>query len=88
MSRQGSVGSTTDILVWHKITSYSVLASEHSAFECSQGVKSSKTKPKGDRSSDSDDSSNESDRAPAKKGSKKVMDALFRVKWWRIVLGP
>ncbi|KAL5520694.1 hypothetical protein ACEPAF_2696 [Sanghuangporus sanghuang] len=72
------------------ITSYSVLSSEHSAYERSLGRKTSNAKSR-NNSSDGESSTSDEyrlDRTTAKKATKKtkVMDALFRVKWWRIVL--
>ncbi|KAI5118940.1 hypothetical protein M0805_006286 [Coniferiporia weirii] len=75
------------------ITSYSVLSSEHSAYEQRrmEGAASShKYKSNGRSSGDDGDSSDEDgyDRTVKRKAgkSKRVMDALFHLKWWRIVL--
>ncbi|THH01396.1 hypothetical protein EW145_g6925 [Phellinidium pouzarii] len=77
------------------ITSYSVLSSEHSAYEQRQVEKTvSKSKLKANESSEEDEE-NDSDESQlsstVKKGKKtgkpkKIMDALFHLKWWRIVL--
>ena len=74
-----------------KVTSYSVLASEHAAFLQREIDEKAAKKKNTDDASDSDDSDPPFGRTVAKKAptnkSKKVMDALFQVKWWRIVLG-
>jgi hypothetical protein len=89
------------------ITSYSIVASEHAAFdppakdEGSSAKAKPKAKPKAkanDSESDSfiDDSGDSADhfgrtihgkKAAGKKSKKAEKDALFRVRWWRIVLG-
>ncbi|KAI0640403.1 SNF2 family N-terminal domain-containing protein [Trametes meyenii] len=69
------------------VTSYSVVTSEYGAYSPAQDESKSKGKNKG-----KDDDSNDSDsdaiakriKAAPKRG--KVKDALFRVKWWRVVL--
>ncbi|KAH8112239.1 P-loop containing nucleoside triphosphate hydrolase protein [Phellopilus nigrolimitatus] len=79
------------------ITSYSVLSSEYGAFEKRQLEKASaKSKSRSKDSSDDDDDDSLSDetsnfgRTVAKKKAsgkpKKIMDALFHLKWWRIAL--
>lgn len=81
-----------------QITSYSSLASEHATFSSNTEVKdASKSKGKKDSNDDEGESFGSDDsltkaikkRAPAAKGGKKKppMDALFRLNWWRIVLG-
>lgn len=85
------------------VTSYSILSSEHGAFipdAKDEGKGKGKTKKKGSSDSDDGDEVDEIDSdsssnfgrtltkkksAPARKTQ--VKDALFRVKWWRIVLG-
>ncbi|EMD37109.1 hypothetical protein CERSUDRAFT_155596 [Gelatoporia subvermispora B] len=67
------------------ITSYNTVASEYGAY--TESAKDEGTKTKSKKAADSDDSDSiriartVRKRAPAKK-----KDALFRVKWWRIVL--
>lgn len=76
------------------ITSYSTVASEFGAYNpaASDESKTSKTKPKKSQNSSGDESDdgtlghtlvNAKHKAP----KKKPKNALFRVKWWRIVLG-
>ncbi|KAI0058318.1 hypothetical protein BV25DRAFT_1830155 [Artomyces pyxidatus] len=79
------------------VTSYATVASEHSAFAPEAKDESkpkSKSKKAAAAASDSDESSSEAEhfgrtlaakkKATTSKSKKK--DALFRVKWWRIVL--
>lgn len=85
------------LMLSKKITSYSVLSSEYGAYE--QSI-SNKTASKARNKTESDESSENSDSSEdaifgrttlaKKKASgkpKKVMDALFHIRWWRIVLG-
>lgn len=72
------------------ITSYSIVANEYAAYggEAKDESKSKKSK-KAAESDDSDDSESDSfarKKKAAGRASKKK-DALFNVKWWRIVLG-
>ncbi|KAI0768279.1 SNF2 family N-terminal domain-containing protein [Trametes elegans] len=70
------------------VTSYSVVTSEYGVFM--QGKDESKRKGKGKKKGDSDSDDSDSDsimkrlKAAPRKG--KTKDALFRVKWWRVVL--
>jgi SNF2 family DNA or RNA helicase len=85
------------------VTSYSIVASEHGAFKPdakNEGKAKSKSKKKKD-ASDSDDDDDDSDDSDSSGGGfgktlakkkkttskKQAKDALFRIKWWRIVLG-
>jgi hypothetical protein len=70
-----------------QVTSYSVLASEHATYLDSQKDKAKNESKRND--SDSDDSEPPFGRTVTRKSvkAKKVMDALFHVRWWRIVLG-
>ncbi|KAI0267408.1 SNF2 family N-terminal domain-containing protein [Gloeopeniophorella convolvens] len=73
------------------VTSYAIVASEYAAFEPS-AKDESKPKKGSNRKVESDSESSEADHfgrtlANKKTASKsKKKDALFRVKWWRIVL--
>ncbi|KAI0364994.1 hypothetical protein BV20DRAFT_955118 [Pilatotrama ljubarskyi] len=68
------------------VTSYSVVTSEYGAYN--QGKDESKPKSKKGKNSDSDDSDSDTigKRMKAAPRRGKVKDALFRVKWWRVVL--
>lgn len=73
------------------VTSYSIVASEYGAFNPEakdEGKKKKKAQASQDQ--DSDDSSDlgrylQKNKKPAK--APKIKDALFRIKWWRIILG-
>ncbi|THH29503.1 hypothetical protein EUX98_g4700 [Antrodiella citrinella] len=69
------------------VTSYSIVSSEHATYEPPIKDESKKSKKKQSTLDDSDDDSDDSTvgRTLKKKALKKK-DALFRVKWWRIVL--
>ena len=78
------------------ITSYSIVASEHGTFDPdtkNEGKGKSKGKSKTPSPSGSDDEGiddiakflQKNKKPPSKVPKKK--DALFRVKWWRIILG-
>lgn len=83
------------------VTSYSIVSSEHGAFifdATDEGKGKSKSKKQASSDSESDDDSDNSDSSsenfgktirPKKKAApkKQSRDALFRIKWWRIVLG-
>lgn len=81
-----------------QVTSYNIVASEYASWSGDGEGKWSKTKTKPKETvvsePDSDSSSNfgktlkqaRTNKAPAKKKGKQI-DALFRVQWWRIVLG-
>ena len=81
------------------MTSYTVVSSEHSTYlEATAPQDKSKPKKKGnskgsDSENDSDDSAEHFGRTVVKRGArktaskKKLMHALFGVRWWRIVLG-
>ena len=84
------------------VTSYSIVASEHGAFKPDakdEGKAKGKSKKKDLSDSESDDELDNSDSSaenfgktlvPKKKKAaprKQAKDALFRIKWWRIVLG-
>ncbi|KAF8639149.1 hypothetical protein AX17_001638 [Amanita inopinata Kibby_2008] len=71
------------------ITTYDVVKSEYDAYQTSalgeSQLKDSKKKQKGDDSSDEDDGEVASKTKPkTTRGAKKA--ALFRIKWWRVVL--
>ncbi|PSR75765.1 hypothetical protein PHLCEN_2v8882 [Hermanssonia centrifuga] len=72
------------------ITSYSIVANEHAtyAFDATDESKPKKSKKSAAAASDdnSDDSESNFARALKKKSPVKQKDALFKVKWWRIVL--
>ena len=69
------------------ITSYQIVASEHATYsEDAKDESKSKGKKKGEDDGDSDESDSDDIRFVRKPVSKKK-DALFRVKWWRVVLG-
>ena len=73
------------------VTSYSVATSEFKNHPMGKDESGSKGKGKGKKKVQEEDSEDDSDsddmpRRPAPKRGK-TMDALFRVKWWRIVLG-
>lgn len=74
------------------VTSYSTVASEYAAFtpEAKDETKSKKSKSKAMAAasdSDSDSSEGLTKRFTSKKRTGKSKDALFQVKWFRIVLG-
>lgn len=74
------------------VTSYSIVASEYAAFapEAKDERKSKKSKSKAMvAASDSDSHSSEgfSRKFASKKGTGRSKDALFQVKWFRVVLG-
>ncbi|KAI9068646.1 hypothetical protein FKP32DRAFT_1561262 [Trametes sanguinea] len=72
------------------VTSYSVVTSEYGVYVKSTGKDEGKGKGKGKKGKESDSDDSDSDsiakrmRAAPKRG--KAKDALFRVKWWRVVL--
>lgn len=75
------------------ITSYAIVASEHGTFDPKVKDESKQKKGSNSKAESSSDSDSEADhfgrtlankKKPAASGKKK--DALFRVKWWRIVL--
>ena len=72
------------------VTSYSVVTSEFGAFT-PDAKDESKSKAKKKQSQDNSDDEDDDDgiqkrlKAASKRGKQK--DALFRVKWWRVVLG-
>lgn len=68
------------------VTSYSIVSSEHASYAPSkdEGKKKSKKQTTVD---DDDDDTDDSLGKTIKKKAGKTKDALFRVKWWRIVLG-
>lgn len=75
------------------VTSYSVLSSEHGSYlngQVDKAHKKSKAKKASSSDEDTDDSSNFGRALARKKKAtakpKKILDALFHVKWWRIVL--
>lgn len=77
------------------VTSYAIVASEHGVFEPKVKDESKNKNKKGSSSKaeSSSDSDSEADHFGRSLGSKKKStsggkkkDALFRVKWWRIVL--
>ena len=77
------------------ITSYNIVTSEHGIFQPDikdEANGKTKAKPKSASASDSDSGLDgiakhlQKNKKPAKK-SAKAKDALFRVKWWRIILG-
>ncbi|KAH8101775.1 SNF2 family N-terminal domain-containing protein [Cristinia sonorae] len=67
------------------VTSYSIVTSEHGAF-APNAKDESKSKKKQTTLDDSDDDSDDSVIGKTLKKTTKKKDALFRVKWWRIVL--
>lgn len=67
------------------ITSYTTVASEHGTY--SGGKNEGKGSKKKQANSDSDSDSSSVGRSLKKGRAKKAKDALFRVSWWRIVLG-
>ena len=71
------------------VTSYSVVTSEYGAYAPAKNEGKGKGKgKKANMESDSDEDSDDFSKrlkATAKRGKQK--DALFRVKWWRVVLG-
>jgi len=76
------------------ITSYTTVASEHASFAPNAKDESSKSKSKksakssgAGASSDSDSSDGFTRKLNARATAGKTRDALFRVKWFRIVLG-
>ena len=77
------------------ITSYSIVANEHATYD-DQGKDESKSKGKKKKAVDESDDDNESSgledvmrrvKSKTQSSTSKKKDALFRVKWWRIVLG-
>ncbi|KAI0693693.1 SNF2 family N-terminal domain-containing protein [Cerioporus squamosus] len=69
------------------VTSYSVVTSEHGAFAPAKDESKKKGKKKQSQAdSDSDDSEGIQKRLKATSRRGKQKDALFRVKWWRVVL--
>ena len=74
------------------VTSYSIVASEFSAYR-PDAKDEGKNKSKKKTENSDDDSSDQEQfgrtiKATKKKGvAPKKKDALFRIKWWRIVLG-
>ena len=75
------------------ITTYTTLSSEHASFAPKAKDESAKAKKKSkpdEEELDSDSSEENFGRTlevKKKKRATKVKDALFRVKWWRVVLG-
>lgn len=72
------------------VTSYSVVTSEYGVYGGGKDEsKADAKKKKKGKESDSDDSDSDSIQKRLKAAPRrgKVKDALFRVKWWRIVLG-
>lgn len=73
------------------ITSYSIVANEHATYSFDATDESKPKKSKKSTAAASDDNSDGSEsnfaRALKKKSTVKQKDALFKVKWWRIVLG-
>lgn len=72
------------------VTSYTIVASEYASFAPDAKDEGKKSKKKSldsdsDSASDSDDFSRK--LAKKSKGGRNVKDALFQVKWFRIVLG-
>lgn len=73
------------------ITSYSIVSNEHATFapetkdESKAKGKKKSAQSDGDNSDDSDNIFKRAKKPAAKAAKKK--DALFRVKWWRVVLG-
>jgi hypothetical protein len=70
------------------VTSYSIVASEYATF-APPAKDESKSKSKFKKAASQSDSDSDSDEVVTKKklGKAKGKDALFRVKWFRIVLG-
>ncbi|KAK7040722.1 hypothetical protein VNI00_009628 [Paramarasmius palmivorus] len=77
------------------VTTYDTLKSEHASFDPSaKETKASKSKTKKSAGADSDDSSSEGEhfgrslksKAKGSSGKGKTKDALFRVRWFRVVL--
>jgi SNF2 family DNA or RNA helicase len=78
------------------VTSYAIVASEHGVFDpkAKDESKSKNKKGSSSKAESSSDSDSEADHFGRSLGSKKrsatasgkKKDALFRVKWWRIVL--
>ena len=71
------------------MTSYSVVASEWKNHAPSKDESKSKGKGKKKSQDDDSDSGSDSDDMPRRPAPKrgKTKDVLFRIKWWRIVLG-
>lgn len=72
------------------MTSYSVITSEYGAFAPAKNEGKGKGKGKKATVQDSDSDEDSDDfskrlKSTARRGKQK--DALFRVKWWRVVLG-
>ena len=69
------------------MTSYSIVSSEHATFAPSAKDEGKSKKKQTTLDESDDDSSDDSVGKTLKKRATKKKDALFRVKWWRIVLG-
>ena len=69
------------------VTSYSIVSSEHASYAPSKDEGKKKSKKQTTLDDDDDDDSDDSLGKTIKKKAGKTKDALFRVKWWRIVLG-
>lgn len=67
------------------VTSYTTVASEYGTY--SGGKNEGKNAKKKQADSDSDSDSSSVGRSLKKGRAKKAKDALFRVQWWRVVLG-
>lgn len=67
------------------ITSYTTVSSEYGSY--SGGKNEGKVSKKKQANNDSDSESSNVGRSLKKTRAKKAKDALFRVQWWRIVLG-
>jgi SNF2 family DNA or RNA helicase len=76
------------------VTSYAIVASEHSTFQPKSKDESKSKKGSSSKTDSSSDTDSEADHFGRTLGSKKVpsttkskkKDALFKVRWWRIVL--
>ncbi|KAI0634006.1 SNF2 family N-terminal domain-containing protein [Trametes polyzona] len=68
------------------VTSYSVVTSEYGAYSAGKDESKADGKKKGKGSDSDSDSDSIGKRLKAAPKRGKVKDALFRVKWWRIVL--
>ncbi len=73
------------------ITSYSIVANEHATYSFDATDESKPKKSKKSTAAASDDNSDGSEsnfaRDLKKKSTIKQQDALFKVKWWRLMLG-
>ena len=67
------------------VTSYTTVSSEYGTY--SGGKNEGKSSKKKQADSDSDSDSSSVGRSLKKGRAKKAKDALFRVQWWRVVLG-